>query len=154
MAILILTSSNTSLHTFSKTIIDTWGKIAKQDKSLSVDLWFATSEDTLKKFGWPNIPYDDDEVDKVDKEGFEEIDDSDNIIDDININGNRKGLEKELKELLREMIQETMIFKEQTELNDEQKEFQKLTKVNNLILFYYFCFCLLILILFHLFIYD
>ncbi|GBB99362.1 hypothetical protein RclHR1_00350018 [Rhizophagus clarus] len=126
LAILILTSSNTSLDTFSKAIIDTWGKLAKQNKSLSVDLWFATSEDTIKKFGWPNIPYDD-EVDKVDKEDFEEIVDNDNVIDDVSIN-DKKGLEKELKELLREVIQENMIFKEQIELSDEQKEFQKLTK--------------------------
>jgi hypothetical protein len=141
LAILILTSSNTSLDTFSKTIIDTWGKIAKQNKSLSVDLWFATPEDTLKKFGWPNIPYDDDEVDK---EGFEETDDNDDVIEGVNIfNSNKKGFEKELKELLREVIQETMIFKEQTELSDEQKEFQKLTKVNNFfkyLLFYFISF--------------
>ncbi|RIA83987.1 hypothetical protein C1645_785136 [Glomus cerebriforme] len=121
LAILILTSSDTSLDTFSKSIIDTWGKIAKQNKSLSVDLWFATPEDTLKKFGWPNIPYD-----EVGRERFEKIDD---IIEDNSINGNNiKGLEKELKNLLKTMIQETMIFKDPTELSDEQKEFQKLTK--------------------------
>lgn len=131
MAILILTSSSTSLDTFSKTIIDTWGKIAKQNKSLSVDLWFATPEDTFKKFGWPNIPYNDDEINKVDKEGFENIVNNNDVTEDVSINDNKKGLEKELKDLLKEILQETMIFKEQNQLSDEQKEFQKLTKVNN-----------------------
>ncbi|CAB4476077.1 hypothetical protein RhiirA5_350949 [Rhizophagus irregularis] len=128
LAILILTSSSTSLDTFSKTIIDTWGKIAKQNKSLSVDLWFATPEDTFKKFGWPNIPYNDDEINKVDKEGFENIVNNNDVTEDVSINDNKKGLEKELKDLLKEILQETMIFKEQNQLSDEQKEFQKLTK--------------------------
>ncbi|CAG8443252.1 6205_t:CDS:2 [Funneliformis caledonium] len=120
LAILIIPSSTTSIDTFSKSIIDTWGKIAKQNKSLSVDLWFVTSEDTLRKFGWPNIPYDDGKTSR----GVED----DDVIEGVRMSGNEKETEIELKNLLREMVQENMQFEEPTELNDEQEEFQKLTK--------------------------
>ncbi|CAI2173932.1 5191_t:CDS:2 [Funneliformis geosporum] len=125
LAILIIPSSTTSIDTFSKSIIDTWGKIAKQNKSLSVDLWFATSEDTLRKFGWPNIPYDDG---KTNNKSGREVDDDDDVIEGVRMSGNEKETEIELKNLLREMMQETMQFEGPTELSDEQKEFQQLTK--------------------------
>ncbi len=102
-----------------------------------MDLWFATSEDTLRKFDWPNIPYDDEKTNNK-SEGFEEINDDDDIIEGVSIRNDEKESEKELKEMLREIVQETMMFEEPTELSDEQKEFQKLTKVNKKKIFFHY----------------
>ena len=93
-----------------------------------MDLWFVTPEDTLKKFGWPNIPYD------WEGKGFEEIDDNyDDIVDDVSNSDDQKRLRKELNEMLRDIVKETMVFNEPAELSNEQKEFQKLTKVSSIL---------------------
>ncbi|RIB10455.1 hypothetical protein C2G38_2106085 [Gigaspora rosea] len=131
LAILIVPSSNESIDTYSKTIVDTWGTMAMNDKSLSVDLWFASPNDTLRKFGWPNIPgfedktnLDDKKSKGKDKNGSEETeDDSENSKTSKKLPG-----QENLKEMMKELVEQTMVFEEPAELSPEQKSFRTVTK--------------------------
>ncbi|CAG8444665.1 11256_t:CDS:2 [Cetraspora pellucida] len=126
LAVLIVPSSNTSINTYSKMIVETWGIVAKNDKALSVDLWFASSEDTLRKFGWPNVPgFEDESKSKgKSKDGSTEID---NKSDDSKIS--KKTQEKDnLKEMMKELVEQTMIFDEPAELSQNQKSFKTIAK--------------------------
>ncbi|CAG8716832.1 22486_t:CDS:2, partial [Racocetra persica] len=107
LAILIVPSSNMSINTYSKMIVETWGTVAKNNKALSVDLWFASSEDTLRKFGWPNVP--------------------DNTSEDSKTSKETPGKDN-LKEMMRELVEQTMVFEEPAELSKEQKSFRTVTK--------------------------
>ncbi|CAH1755910.1 13085_t:CDS:2 [Entrophospora sp. SA101] len=127
LAILILPSSNSSIGTYNKAIVETWGKIAKKNKSLSVDLWFATSEDTLKNFGWPNVPVftsKENVIDKTSNDKKSGLNDLENSTEENKIPQKKD----DLKEMMRELLEQTMVFKEPYELNEMQKEFKNLTK--------------------------
>ena len=127
MAVLIVPTTNTSLNTYCRAIVDTWGKVARSNKSLSVDLWFATSEDTLHRFGWPNIPGFE-ESEKKDKDRQREKDKDGK--EDKDVKNERKVTEKEdLKQMMAELLKETMVFKEPKILSDEQNKFKTVTKV-------------------------
>ncbi|CAG8531763.1 16282_t:CDS:2 [Racocetra fulgida] len=120
-----------SINTYSKMIVETWGTVAKNNKALSVDLWFASSEDTLRKFGWPNVPGFEDESksDKTkskekNKDGSTEID---NTSEDSKTSKKTPGKDN-LKEMMRELVEQTMVFEEPAELSKEQKSFRTVTK--------------------------
>ncbi|CAG8787586.1 23584_t:CDS:2, partial [Dentiscutata erythropus] len=131
LAILIVPSSNDSIDTYSKTIVDTWGAVARNDKSLSVDLWFASPDDTLRKFGWPNVPGFEDKTKLEDKKskgkGKDNSDESEDNSEDSKTS--KKTPEKnKLKEMMRELVEQTMVFQEPAELSPEQKSFRTVTK--------------------------
>ncbi|CAG8533547.1 1978_t:CDS:2 [Scutellospora calospora] len=132
LAILIIPSSNKSINTYSKTIVDTWGAVAMNNKALSVDLWFATPDDTLRKYGWPNVPGFEDvrKIDKIkskgkSKDGLTEQEEDTSK----DFKSSKKVHEKDnLKEMMRELVEQTMVFEEPVELSHEQKSFRIVTK--------------------------
>lgn len=121
LALLVVPSTNTSLAKFGKSIVETWGKIAKTNKTLSVDIWFATGDDTLRKWGWPMVPgfENDSENSKVKKVQAE---DSSTI--------NKSHWEEEIRAIVDDVM--ARVKKEPIAIEDEvQTQFKMVTKVLN-----------------------